>query len=332
MPVAAVLTGGTSATATTLAASTTTPVVGQSVTLTATVTATPPAAPPSGTVAFTDSASFLTTCGAQTLAPTGKAGQARATCAAAFGAPGTDKVTATYAGNAADTSSSSAPLTVTVAAAATTVKLGSSGNPAKVGKDVTLRSTVVPVAPASGTPAGTVRFTITPSAGATVTCSGGDTVFLRRGRADCKVPAGALTVAGQPYEVTAAYAGTAQYGASSDQIEQQVVPLVTRVKLVSSQNPAEPAATVSYIATVGARPASDPVPHTGTVTFAWTGSGSVVPVCEGGDTVTVVADQAACTVDGLPKAGAPYTVKASYSGDAENLPSASRTLHQRVRP
>jgi uncharacterized delta-60 repeat protein len=114
-------------------ASPTAPQYGQLVTLTATVTASDPI-PPTGTVTFTDGATFL---GTATLDASGKAVLATAGLRTGF-----HKLSAAYGGDNASSPSSSSPLVLTVARAQTATSLASSADPAAFGQPITFTATI----------------------------------------------------------------------------------------------------------------------------------------------------------------------------------------------
>lgn len=98
-----------------------------------------------------------------------------------------------------------APAPASAAANGSTTTVSSSVDPSVTGQAVSLQATVAPVAPATGTPTGTVTFSFAVSP--RVTCAGGDAQLLVSGTATCDI--GGLTAAsdiGLP--VTATYGGT----------------------------------------------------------------------------------------------------------------------------
>ena len=130
---------------TALASSANPSTAGQPVTFTATVTPTPAG----GTVDFTGEGTTITGCGAVAVDGNGQAG-----CQITFTAAGSHAVVAAYSGDPGDQSSTSFPLTQTVAPAATATTLASSSDPSEAGDVVTYSANVSP------TPTGgTVAFT-----------------------------------------------------------------------------------------------------------------------------------------------------------------------------
>jgi hypothetical protein len=84
----------------------------------------------------------------------------RATLPTSLLSVGTHAVTAYYDGSANYNTSNSAILTQTVNKAASRTAVTTSGSPADVGTTVVFTATVTPVAPGSGSPTGTVQFSV----------------------------------------------------------------------------------------------------------------------------------------------------------------------------
>jgi autotransporter-associated beta strand protein len=151
---AAQVTVSQSTTQTTISGSLTSSVFGQAVTFNAVVTALTGGGVPNGNVAFFDDGS-ATPIATVALDATGTATLVLTTQLGA----GSHDLTATYLGNnnyAGSESLDDAPLTVSQAA--TSVALTSSANPSGLMQPVTFTAKVLPVAPGSGTPTGTVTF------------------------------------------------------------------------------------------------------------------------------------------------------------------------------
>src|SRR5262249_21008809 len=74
--------------------------------------------------------------------------------------PGSHAITASYSGDSADIGSNSAAVHVFVRAEATRTSVKASINPVPPGGSVTLSATVIPVAPGTANPAGTVQFNV----------------------------------------------------------------------------------------------------------------------------------------------------------------------------
>jgi hypothetical protein len=138
------------ATTTGLAASSSTTLFGQSVTLTATIKRVSGAGVPTGVVTFKSNGVAIGTGALNTLGV--------ATLSTSKLAVGADKVTASYGGSSAYAASTSATLAHTVVAGSSKTTLASSALTANLGQLVTFTAGVTAVAPSSGVPTGTVRF------------------------------------------------------------------------------------------------------------------------------------------------------------------------------
>jgi len=141
-----VVLGVLGASATSLAASPMPSVAGQSVTFTATVSGS--IAAPGGSVSFFDNGTLLG------VAPV-SGGQA------VFAAPlraGSHSIAATYAGDMAYASSTSAPIAMNVAKANSVAGVTASPSSSVAGQSVRLTATLVAAAPGSGVPTGSVAF------------------------------------------------------------------------------------------------------------------------------------------------------------------------------
>jgi hypothetical protein len=186
-------------TTTTLRASTATAVFGQTELLTATVTA--QAGVPSGTVLFKD--------GTTQLGFAQVDGNGQATLTVSLGV-GTHALTASFVSNTFP-GSTSGPVAVTVDRAAPAVTVASSVNPAIPGQAVTFTATVAAVAPAVGTPTGTVTFKVGNLIQGTVAVGAG-------GRATFTT---SIAAAGS-YVVTAVYNGDGDFAGSSQSLTETV--------------------------------------------------------------------------------------------------------------
>lgn len=230
------------ASTTTIAASTTSAVTGQSITVSATVSGPPGnTVTPTGTVAFSETGAgpaLPSSCASVTLS--GSGGTATASCSITVGLSAATSVLPTtlhavYSGDSNFTpSADGSDASVTnLSPAPTNVVLSSSADPALSGQALVLSALVVPNAPGSGTPTGTVTFA---SAVAGFSCSnaGGVTQILVGGPATCAVPADVFTAA-TGIAVTASYSGAgssspfvASYGpASSTLTEAELQTLFT---------------------------------------------------------------------------------------------------------
>ena len=286
--------------------------VGTSATLTATLTGTPI---PSGTVSFTDNGSPLS-CGAVTLAKTGKA-----TCTYT---PtwGTHALVATYSGDA-----TYAPITpstggfansatlVVNSTGASTVAVTSSANPSAYGVAVTLTATVT--GSLSSAPTGTIAFTTSAGTLATGCAAAGLTATGPTTSAATCVLTPPTSGTGVIITVNASYSGDPTYApeaaAAFSQTEAgTVTPSIT---LTSSANPAASGSQVTFTA------AFTGTVKPGTVTFTDNGTA----VC----TAVVIPNSGKATcVDTVSGTGV-HTIVAAYTG---NVTYAARqvTLNQTV--
>jgi hypothetical protein len=190
-------------TATTLTSSLNPAPYGSSGTLKATIKAVAPGTgTPTGTVTFSEGETALAT----VPLSAGTAKYAFKTTP-----PGEHPITATYGGDA-NFEASSDEITQTIIKASTTLTLTSTKNPAPNGSTGNLKATVKAVSPGTGQPPGTITF----REGETVLAvaplsSGGATYPLK-------------SLAAGAHEITASYAGSANYGASEGAITQVISP------------------------------------------------------------------------------------------------------------
>ena len=275
---------------------------------------------PTGSVGFQADGAALPGCSA---VPVDASGDAQCTVPAGF-APSTPTVTADYSGDGAFLAADAAPVALTVARAATGTTLTSSADPAPYGTPVTLTATVAPVAPAGGTPTGSVLFTLTAHGRTSaLRCGRSGSVQLSGGSAQCTVDAADLGGPSGSYQLTAAYSGSTGYAAGSGTLAQQVGPEPTTVgvaALLPQILPGDPDAVL-----VGVTPSVDPFALLGgTVAVTVTGAdGSAVP-CHGTVSPGLIG---VCTLwaGELTAADSPYTVTAHYSGDASFAPGTATT-------
>ncbi len=166
---------GPAATTSALISSVNPSVTGQSVTYSATVAVSAPGSgTPTGFIEFLDGSTPIGACGG--AAGVSLNGTLSAACALTYPATGTHTITAQYLGDANYTGSSSSTLTQVVGPAATSATVLSTDSSAYVvGQTITISATVAPVAPATGTPTGTVSVSdgATPPATCVITLTGG---------------------------------------------------------------------------------------------------------------------------------------------------------------
>jgi hypothetical protein len=298
------------ATTTALTASETSAVFGQSVTFTASVTATAPGGgTPTGSVTFTDTTSGMTL-GNGTLDSHGQA-----TFSTSSLTVGTHTISASYAGDANFTTSStsgSSNLQEVVSAAATTTAVTSSVNPSVFGQAVTITATVTVQAPGAGTPTGSVTF-MDQTSGAnlgsgTLNSSGVATIMTSD-----------LAVGTHTIEVQ--YAGDGNFAASSNSVNQMVNQAGTGTSLASSANPSVFQQEVTFTATVTATAPGAGTP-TGMVSFVDQTTNTTL-----GSQPLDGNGQVSLTTSAL--AVGTHTIAANYEGDT-NFTGSSGTVDQVV--
>ena len=268
------------ATTTVLTSSANPAAVADVVTLTATVTG----SNATGTVTFKDGA---TTLGTATLAG------GVATRTASFTTVGAHSLTAIYAGDANNLTSTSTSFTETIGAGGSTTTLTSSINPSAVGQSTTLAAVVT-----GNSPSGSVTF----MDGATSLGA----APLAAGRATLSV---SFSASGAR-SLTAVYAGDSNNGASTSAVmTQTVVSTVPALVFVASPNPVGAGqATVLSVTVTGSNP-------TGTVTFT-----------DGATTLgTSALSAGVATLSTSFSTTGAHGLSAAYGGDAANA-SASRGL------
>lgn len=223
---------------------------------------------------------------------------------------GNHDVVATYNGNASFAASSSAALPHGVNKADSHVDLATSDASAVSGQDLTYTATVTAVGPGSGTPTGTVQFSVDGDPlGGPVTLVGG---VATSPVANLGVPS---------HLITAAYSGDANFGGESASLTQLVAAANTTTTVTSSPNPSVFGQPVQVRAdVVPVAPATgNPL---GLVQFFLDGNptGVIVPVVNG---------SAEATLTGLSTGG--HTISARYfSGDVNFVTSTSAPIDHTV--
>lgn len=279
---------------------------GQTVTITATVT--PPAGvtqTPSGSVAF--SAAGASICPAQSLVA--GVGNASATCVVNAFVVGNRTVSAHYGGDAnnrpADASLAGGQ---TVNAANTTTTIAPP-TAIRLGETLTVNVSVATQSPGSGTPTGTVTIADgSASCQATLDAAGSGSCTLTP-----PAPAG-------NHQLSASYAATTNFAASAGTTTVTVNAAPAGTIVTSSVNPSRFSHSVTFTATV--TPAAGNPMSTGHVDFS--DGGTALAGCT---SLPLSGGAATCAASTL--AVGSHTIQASYSGDANNLPS-SGTLTQTV--
>jgi C1A family cysteine protease len=296
-----------SGTSMTLASSANPSVSGQPVTFAANIVAS--GGTPTGTVTFTDGTTTL--CNAVSVVAA--SGQGQAVCTSNALAAGTHTIAAAYSGGGT-AAAATATLAQTVnapAPAATTATLSSIANPSTTGQSVVFTATV---ASGSGVPGGSVTF----KDGATTLCTGTLSVVSGKGQATCTTAA----LAAGLHPITAAYAGSGNFAASTASLSQSVsAPKVvaTTTTVTSSANPSQSGQAVLLTATVSSASGAP----TGSVSFR---DGSTL-LCTSNLSAVGGKGQATCTANGL-SSGA-HAIAVAYAGATTFAPS-SATLAQNV--
>ena len=275
-------------------------VVGQPVAFTVTVSPVSPAiGTPTGTVTFLDG---TTTLGTQTLTN----GQAAFTDSAL--SVGSHTITVTYSGDSSFNSAASPVLTQLVNKGTTSAGLSSSSNPSVSGQPVTLSTTVSPMAPAMGSPTGTVTFLDGRVFLGSQALSNGTATFSTS------------TLAVGAHSIMVYYAGDTNFTAADSAFLAQVVNKGgSVVALASNANPSLFAGSVMFTATVTAASPAAGTP-TGTVTFL---DGTTII-----GTQTLTSGQAALSTSAL--SSGTHVITASYSGDTNFTAATSAALAQAI--
>lgn len=225
---------------------------------------------------------------------------------------GTHTITGTYSGDSTYAGSVSAPLPQTVTKANTTAALATPVEPAVYHQWGAVRATVKPAAPSSGTPSGTLKFTVDGVVGPAVTLAGGVATLKLSA-----LSAGA-------HIIRAAYSGDASYNSSvSDPLTVTIVKAATAVTLGSSINPSLYDQWGSVRAIVKA---VLPSASTGT----GTPSGTVKFTVDGVVGAPVKLDKGVARLQLIGLAVGSHTITAAYTGDAGYSGSVSAPLTQAV--
>ncbi len=290
--------GPAATSATALSTDSATYVTGQTITVTASVTAVAPATgTPTGTVEVSDGLSPAQTCLVTLVAGSGS-------CSIVEPSPGTETFTGSYGGDGSFTGSTASAAAVVVGPDATSTAVSDDAASPVTGATFTFTVTVSALAPGSGTPGGTVAWTVTDPAGHPVACA--DTTLVA-GAATCTVTGAA---AGH-YTASAAFTDTdGDYADSASGVDTVAVAraaTATSIVSVSASVTGQPFAVSVSVAPV-APGAGTP---TGSVTVS-DGTHSCVVALSGGSGHCSLTD----------KAGT-YTLTATYGGDASFAPSAT---------
>jgi autotransporter-associated beta strand protein len=221
--------------------------------------------------------------------------------------PGVHSISATYLGDANYNSATSAPVSQTVQQASSTVSVSTQGS-SVFGQAISLNAFVGPVAPAAGTPSGTVTFLVDGTSIGTVNLNGS-------GQASLVTSA----LSAMTHSITAVYNGDANFTGSTGSSSHFVAAATPTVTLISSDPASDAGQDVTFTAMVSSGTA--PVSPGGSVSFVI--NGSVVS--------TVPVDASGRAVFRMPalRAGG-YSVQALYTGAGNFVPANSVTQTQRV--
>jgi len=278
--------------------------VGQSFTVTATVIPLG-VGTPTGTVTFN-----VTGASPQTVSLTGGTASATFTLNSA----GVATVTAAYSGDTNFTGSTGFNAVV-VLQGTTTTSVVSTPDPSALGQNVAITATVTPVAPATGTPTGSVTFVVTGPGGGTFTqpLSGNQaTINLN-------------TLGAGSHAITAIYSGDANFLPSTGSDTQTVNPgpAATTTTVSDVPDPSVFGQPVVFTANVTTNPPATGIP-TGTVSFTISGPGGTVT-----GSGTLVGGVATFTTSALNANATAYTVTAVYNPNTTNfLTSTGTGSHQ----
>jgi hypothetical protein len=276
-------------------------VFGQAVTFTATITPVAPGAgTPTGTVIFSIDG---------TAQPAATVSGGLATLTVSTLAPGAHTITAAYSGDSSFNAGNATPLAQTVSLATATATLTSSSNPSVFGQSVTFTATVVAGGQSTGTPTGTVIFSVDGVPQPAVTLSGGTATLTLS------------NLSTSQHTITVTYNGDANFNSASSTPLSQTV---------------NHAGTTTMIATSGSTTFGQAATFTATVTAAAPGSGTPT------GTVTFLVDsqflatvplnangQAQITTTSLGMGA--HTITAVYNGDSNFVGSTAATA-QVVNP
>jgi hypothetical protein len=219
---------------------------------------------------------------------------------------GTSSFTIQVTDSAAQPSSNTKSLSLTVDQAGSSVAVTSSVNPSVFGQQVVFTAKVTAVAPATGTPTGTVTFKDGSTALGTVALAGGSVTLTTAG----------LTAGG--HSITATYGGDSNFtGVTSAALGQTVNKAATTTSLTSSATQSAAGQSVTLTATVSAV-----APGAGTPTVTFLDGATTLGSAQ------LSGGKAAFTTSALSSGS--HSITASYGGDGNFLPSASGTVIETI--
>ena len=200
----------------------------------------------------------------------------------------------------------------------TSTVVTTSASPATPGTAVRLTATVTgPTNEAA--PAGSVTFTVVGNDGSSALCTGSNTVALVGSTATCTLAAGQLRASGVSYAVTANYAGTADFAASSAGLTQAVTAIKTTTAAASLTLLPTTARPVTVLAAV--LPAKLTLPLlSGAATITVTNASGAV-LYRDSASLPKLLSAAEFTVPGGTLSVGTSTITVSYPGDEYYGPS-----------
>jgi hypothetical protein len=275
-------------------------VFGQSITLTASISVIAPGAgSPSGTVQFLVDG----TNAGNPVAVSTNGGPTTASLTTTSLPVGAHTVSASYSGDSNFSGGTASTVMHAVGKAGSTTVVSSSASPAVTGQSITFTATVSPVAPASGTPSGTVQFLLDGS-------PAGSPVPLSSSGAQATASLSTASLALGTHTIAASYSGDSSFSTSTASSLTQTVAKASSMTVISSSvNPSVSGQNVSFTATVGVAAPGMGTPS-GTVQFVVDGSpaGSPVSVTTAGGLTTASFSTASLTMG-------THAVVVNYSGD-----------------
>ena len=299
-------------TTTTIAAAPTATVYGQSVTFKATVTVSNPGVgTPTGTVMFEDGTTVL---GSGKLTTVN--GVTTATFSTSKLAVGSHSITAVYAGDSDDLTSTSAPLTLQVSQDTTTTSVTAAPTATVYGRSVTFKAIVAAASPGVGTPTGTVTFYDGSTSIGTgkLSTSGGVTAATFS----------TSTLALGSHSITAVYAGdTNDLTSTSAALTFKVSQDTTTTTVAAAPKATVYGQSVTFTATVAVSSPGVGTP-TGTVTFK---DGTTTL---GTGTLSTAKGVTTATFSTSTLALGSHSITAVYAGDTNDLTSTSAALRFKV--
>ncbi len=291
--------------------------VNTQVTFTATITAPAGTTTLAGSVNFTDNGASITNCSAAAVTLQGSTSTGVATCATNSLTAGSHSIKAAYLNDPNFTANSNT-ITQTVSKAVTSLNLVSSSpaNASTVNQTTPPAFTATITAPAGGLPlTGNVTFTDNGSAISNCPASAPAASGVGTWVAVCSDPA--LTAAGSPHTIQAAYAGDSNFVGIASNLTQTASKAATSLNLSSSPNPSSFNQAVAFTAAV--QFPSGSVAVSGNVTFA--DNGTAISIC----TALPVSSNGVATCNISTLSQGTHSITASFANDP-NFANASSTL------